>query len=233
MWKISLLLFLLVPALVGAQGYPEVITNTGTGNSLTVNDEAGDTSPVVIDADGNMIIGATSTANTFEVLAVGAGRTEGSIVVSTNGDVTLGQLSSTAGENSIITMRSRIGTSIFRTDGSSNFYIGRLDSLVALNTGNVGVLTSTPDEALEVNGNIYLQDDYKSLFGTDKDGAIYYDATNLIVDAQAVGVGHVVLNSAKTTTGDPTGVEGLLYWNTVDNVIKMYADGAWRTLASW
>jgi len=45
--------------------------------------------------------------------------------------------------------------------------------------------------------------------------------------------GGVRLDNGKTSTGDPTGEEGLIYYNTVDNVIKMYADGAWRTLASW
>lgn len=37
----------------------------------------------------------------------------------------------------------------------------------------------------------------------------------------------------KTTTGDPTGSEGMWYVNTVDNVLKCYADGDWRTVASW
>lgn len=38
----------------------------------------------------------------------------------------------------------------------------------------------------------------------------------------------------KTTTGDPSQVhEGLMCINTNDNTIKMYGDGAWRTLASW
>lgn len=36
----------------------------------------------------------------------------------------------------------------------------------------------------------------------------------------------------KTTTGDPTGHEGLFEVNTFDNTFKAYADGAWRTLAS-
>ena len=45
--------------------------------------------------------------------------------------------------------------------------------------------------------------------------------------------GYAVLNSSKGTTGDPTGAEGMIYINTTDNVVRMYADGAWRTLASW
>ena len=52
----------------------------------------------------------------------------------------------------------------------------------------------------------------------------------IIIGAQAVRAG---LPGNKTTTGDPTGIEGLLVINTFDNVVRMYADGAWRTLASW
>lgn len=37
----------------------------------------------------------------------------------------------------------------------------------------------------------------------------------------------------KTDTGDPTGAEGLVYVNTYDNAVRVYADAAWRTLLSW
>lgn len=38
----------------------------------------------------------------------------------------------------------------------------------------------------------------------------------------------------KTTTGDPTEAdEGTLAINTVDSTVKIYADSAWRQLASW
>jgi len=47
--------------------------------------------------------------------------------------------------------------------------------------------------------------------------------------------GEPVLSGAlKSDTGDPAGPdEGQLTINTFDNAIKIYADGAWRTLASW
>jgi len=38
--------------------------------------------------------------------------------------------------------------------------------------------------------------------------------------------------TTKTTTGDPTGREGLIVINTFDNTLKMYADGAWRAIAT-
>lgn len=40
--------------------------------------------------------------------------------------------------------------------------------------------------------------------------------------------------SFKTTTGVPANpFEGMLVINSFDNNIKVYADGGWRTLASW
>lgn len=80
---------------------------------------------------------------------------------------------------------------------------------------------------------VLVADGQKIALGAAEDATLAYDGTNLVIDPQAVGSGLVVINSKKTTTGDPTGAEGTLYWNTVDNVIKMYVAGAWRTLASW
>jgi hypothetical protein len=39
----------------------------------------------------------------------------------------------------------------------------------------------------------------------------------------------------KTTTGDPTSplANGVMVINTVNNNVKMWADGAFRTLATW
>lgn len=47
------------------------------------------------------------------------------------------------------------------------------------------------------------------------------------------GTGTGLVLPVKTTTGDPTGVEGLVYANTFDNKIRVYADGVWRDLATW
>ena len=44
--------------------------------------------------------------------------------------------------------------------------------------------------------------------------------------------GYIVLDSKKTNAGNPgTPREGMIYINTADNEVRMYADGAWRTLA--
>lgn len=46
------------------------------------------------------------------------------------------------------------------------------------------------------------------------------------------GITDAVKLMTKIDTGDPAGVEGLAVINTFDNTFKVYADGAWRTLAS-
>ena len=62
------------------------------------------------------------------------------------------------------------------------------------------------------------------------DGKLETNVGDVVLDPVT---GYVQLKAAKATTGDPTGFEGRIYWNTVDNVAKMYMDGAWRTLVSW
>jgi hypothetical protein len=44
---------------------------------------------------------------------------------------------------------------------------------------------------------------------------------------------YVILPGTKATTGNPGAAEGLIYINSYDNKIMMYADGGWRQLASW
>ncbi len=77
-------------------------------------------------------------------------------------------------------------------------------------------------------------DSQKIIWGEGQDASAYWDNADFVIDPQEAAAGHyVVLNTGKTTTGDPAGKEGMIYWNTIDNVIKMYVDSAWRTLASW
>ncbi|MDO8750294.1 MAG: hypothetical protein Q7K03_04010 [Dehalococcoidia bacterium] len=52
-------------------------------------------------------------------------------------------------------------------------------------------------------------------------------------DGFIVEGGKVVLGSIKNDAGDPPGQDGQIYINTADNAIKMYAEGAWRTLTKW
>ena len=58
------------------------VTNTGSGYSLLVNDESGDTTPFVIDSSGNVGIGTTSPFHTLNV--VGSANITDTIIFSDN-----------------------------------------------------------------------------------------------------------------------------------------------------
>jgi len=50
-------------------------------------------------------------------------------------------------------------------------------------SGNVGINTSSPSEELEVQGNIWINQDYQNLyFGNNRDVAVYYDGCDLNID---------------------------------------------------
>ncbi|MBE7462285.1 MAG: hypothetical protein HS116_02220 [Planctomycetes bacterium] len=94
---------------------------------------------------------------------------------------------------------------------------------------------------------LYVGEDANSgvFWGLDQDARAYYDeatsdelkittnASGKDISLEPASGSYVKIVSTKSTTGDPTGEEGMIYINTFDNVLKMYADGGWRTLASW
>lgn len=70
------------------------LTNTGTGLSFLIEDEATDTSPFVIDSTGNLGLGTTAPASKLDVLGTawlrgGRGNTTG-LFVDINGNVGIG-----------------------------------------------------------------------------------------------------------------------------------------------
>lgn len=63
---------------------------------------------------------------------------------------------------------------------------------------------------------------------------LYNEANKAYAYFNNVTVDSIMLLPVKTTTGDPgSPVEGQIYVNTYDNKIRVYADGAWRDLATW
>jgi hypothetical protein len=74
--------------------------------------------------------------------------------------------------------------------------------------------------------------DVSQIWVEDAAGVAGKSALHLMNEAgtEKLIVGGVIY---KTTTGDPSEVqEGLFAINTSDNTVKVYADGAWRTIAS-
>ena len=79
--------------------------------------------------------------------------------------------------------------------GNGASSVSRHNALTLLKNGNLGIGTSNPSELLEVNGNIYLQDNDKSLYGTGKNSSIYYDGVNLKIVANESGNGIVYVDT--------------------------------------
>ncbi len=77
---------------------------------------------------------------------------------------------------------------------------------------------------------------YGNILGDRIDFKVRNKQVNVFGDfdvSQKVTMGTLVL-PVKSTTGDPASpVEGQIYVNTYDNRVSVYADGAWRDLATW
>ncbi|MDD5290948.1 MAG: tail fiber domain-containing protein [Patescibacteria group bacterium] len=128
------------------------ITNTGTGNSLAVNDEASDTTPFVIDADGNVGIG-TSTPSQMLTLY----KNESSTGIRLYSEHTPSNFYYSDIANNV-----NANSAFQITTGGPTFNIIKASSHAGLITignstgitnlsGNVGVGTSTPAYRLSVN----------------------------------------------------------------------------------
>jgi len=77
-------------------------------------------------------------------------------------------------------------------------------------------------------------------FNGDSNTGMYRNAANQVgfscsgsLAMALTATGPVFTSAIKASSGDPTGTEGMLTINTSDSAIKIYADGAWRTLATW
>ncbi|HEY8964176.1 MAG TPA: tail fiber domain-containing protein [Alphaproteobacteria bacterium] len=99
------------------------LTNSGTGNSFVVNDQASDTTPFVIDAAGNVGIGLTTPTQALDV----AGKITGNSMIM---KAVTGAANPTAGAGGWLTN----GTNVWRT------------------SGRVGIGTASPGTELHVDG---------------------------------------------------------------------------------
>lgn len=101
-------------------------------------------------------------------------------------------------------------------------------------TGNWGIYENTT-YANYFAGDIQHNSTTKSQY---RDSALYINSIDdghldLTADVSVDVHAPVLVLPVKTDTGDPTGQEGAIYVNTFDNALRYYADGAWRTAASY
>ena len=199
------------------------ITNSGTGDSFRVNDQASDTSPFVIDASGNVGIGTTVPGTLLDVVN-GTARfsiTDSSAISSPagggantlilkNSDATAGNTTALKfynSNNTVMTAIETINTTqtassedaalTFTTVGSGT----RDERLRIAPSGNVGIGTNSPQAILDLNGT------------TSNNSSLIVPRANL---------------AARPTNP----VNGMIRYNTSSGKFEAYESGAWTNMIS-
>lgn len=169
------------------------IVNTGTGNSLLVEDQASDTTPFVIDAAGKVGIGTDAPAYTLDI--------DSSI-------------------NDVLRLSSPDPRLAFVDNTGNSWYLqavddsylrfgtpsGGVNSVVITKVGNVGINTTGPDRKLDV-----LDSSNPQLRLTHTDGSVYTDLKTtssgyLYINPSGSNVG--IGTTSPSTTLDVTGAAG-------------------------
>lgn len=220
-------------------GVENVMTNAGTGSTLLL-------------VDSNTMEISIIRGNTDVDLNLDSQGT-GTLVLNrlADGDVYLFS-GSEAGDNKDVKIygyHTGVGTKYLRlyvdTNGVANIY-GQdslnLWKINGLNYGAASNITCFAGSGSGVNREIKIKGrdagnantrelDLKWGDGTNDRGIISTDNGMIEIAPTAKGI---ILNAIKTDTGDPASpVNGQIYINNFDNKIRMYADGAWRDLATW
>lgn len=103
------------------------------------------------------------------------------------------------------------GLFVNTSEGNFNFWVhGDTDSYLIFadaDTDKVGFGTESPAEKVEINGNLFLRDNNKAIFGTGKDASIYYNGTDMYFNSREVGTGNF-----KFSGGDLYTVSGRGYF---------------------
>lgn len=180
------------------------LTNTTAGVSFRVNDQASDTSPFVIDANGNVGIGTVSPGGKLVSNIAGATTTttysaifeNTSTNTTTNGVNKYGlHITSTGaftGAGGAAT--NNYGLFISSVTGGDNNYAAIFQG------GNVGIGTISPADTLTVNGNIRLDSSGNQLRDFNGSNLIGNTTGTLNVGSTSITAGQIFTTGASGTT---------------------------------
>lgn len=135
------------------------------------------------------------------------------------------------------------GTSLFKVNTSGSAVSigagggsgGTGPALSTTSTGRVGISTTTPGATLEVAGNALFKNltDSTTAFQIQNSSAgslLIADTTNSTVQigsATADATAIVFILDTKNTSGDPSGTNGAMYYNSNAGKMRCYEGGAW------
>jgi hypothetical protein len=95
---------------------------------------------------------------------------------------------------------------------------------------STGLKNGSPQYWLTLNGGQAVLKDDDNIWHSEGTAVAGEDIVNY---SAMVFYSYDLSGALKGTSGNPTGVEGIMTINTADNAIRIYADGAWRDLATW
>ncbi|MDP7069088.1 MAG: hypothetical protein QF815_01055, partial [Candidatus Peribacteraceae bacterium] len=176
------------------------IYGTASGRNIHAQDSLTSSGGITAEGDstfnGNVSIGAGAPTELFEVRGTNGNPTQGAILVDNSGmDVTIGQLSSTAGKSTTFQVIDRDGTARLEVLSSSDVILGTNYNLfIESSNENVGIGTATPTEKLEIIGTA----SGRKLFAMDS----LASSGNLVIESSAkLGSGAVTVTAATYQTG--------------------------------
>ena len=121
------------------------IVQTLASDAFRVDDQAGDTTPFVVNAIGDVGIGVAVPTATLDVNGIMR-----ATIYYDKDDI--GYYTNPAG----VSLLKEIQTSIFKDYNNVNYYVDPAGSTSALLAGDVGIGTTTPGAKLEVNGQVKI-----------------------------------------------------------------------------
>jgi hypothetical protein len=126
----------------------------------------------------------------------------------------------------------RLASGTAQSDSTTNSSIfinktGATGDLVTLQDNSTSVFRVANDGSLEIRQTSATALTIKNASGTDFFNVDTSGAIVRIGSATADGTGTLLVLDTKNTAGDPTGVNGGMYYNSVDGKNRCYEDGVW------
>ncbi len=161
------------------------VRNTAdTADRIRMGLVTGDGRLQVLDDGGNVHVNLQGDADNYFMNNVGIGVTDPDVKLEISGPSnnrrTIKITDSISSEEVAIRHDGSAGDLRFMTTNG-----GSLGTKMTIKQdGDVGIGTTTPDAKLEVSGDIHINDNYKSLYGTGKDASETFDGTTRISNAE-------------------------------------------------
>jgi hypothetical protein len=205
-------------------GTPTVNIGATNARAVQIGNAANNPAITITSGTGTINIGSTAQARAVNVGTGGAAQTV--VIGSTNGASTLdlqagtgGLDITTQGTGALNIGNNAVAQSINIGNGTGATTVAVLCGTGACGFGNNAVAHATTVGSLTGTATTTLQ------AGT---GGLLLTSTANIVLGTSDTTGTLLVLDTKTSAGDPTGVNGGMYYNSSTNTFRCFAGGAWQ-----